>query len=88
MRCSFLVGSTLGCGTAAQNCMRLVKCRSSRTRFTSACTSTVCGDRGGFVIAGRSPADGEAAGYLLMFWGSLAALGLAAVSAVGLFVIR
>ena len=44
--------------------------------------------RGGFVIAGRSPADGEAAVYLLMFWGSLAALGLAAVSAVGLFVLR
>jgi len=43
---------------------------------------------GGFVIAGRSPADGEAAGYLLMFWGSLAALVLAAVSAVGLFLVR
>ena len=44
--------------------------------------------RDGFVIAGRSPADGEAASYLLMFWGSLGALGLAAVSTVGLFVIR
>ena len=43
---------------------------------------------GGFVIAGRSPADGEAAGYLLMFWGSLAAMGLAAVSALGLFFAR
>ena len=43
---------------------------------------------GGFVIAGRSPADGEAAGYLLMFWGSLGALGLAAVSAVGFFLVR
>ena len=43
---------------------------------------------GGFVIAGRSPADGEAAGYLLMFWGSLAALALGAVSAVGLVVLR
>ena len=43
---------------------------------------------GGFVIAGRSPADGEAAAYLLTFWGSLAALGLAALSAVGLFALR
>ena len=44
--------------------------------------------RGGYVVAGRSPADGEAAGYLFMFWGALAALGLAAVGAVGLFVVR
>jgi hypothetical protein len=44
--------------------------------------------RGGFVVAGRSPADGEATGYLLMFWGSLAALVLAGVSAVGLFLLR
>jgi len=44
--------------------------------------------RGGFVIAGRSPADGEAAAYLLMFWGSVAALGLAAVTTVGLLLLR
>jgi hypothetical protein len=43
---------------------------------------------GGFVVAGRSPADGEAATYLLMFWGSVAALLLAAAAAVGLVVLR
>lgn len=44
--------------------------------------------RGGYVIAGRSPADGEAAGYLFIFWGALAALGLAAAGAIGILVVR
>ena len=39
---------------------------------------------GGFVVAGRSPSDGEQSAYLLIFWGGLAALGLAALGAVGL----
>lgn len=43
---------------------------------------------GGFVVAGRSPASGEADGYLAMFWLSVLALGLAAVGAVGLLLIR
>jgi hypothetical protein len=37
--------------------------------------------RGGFVIAGRSPSDGEQSAYVLLLWGSFAALGLAAVTA-------
>ena len=44
--------------------------------------------RGGFVIAGRSPSDGEQGAYLLLLWGSFAALGLAALAGVGLFVVR
>lgn len=44
--------------------------------------------RGGYVVAGRSPADGEAAGYLFVFWAGVAALGLAAIGAVGLLVSR
>lgn len=43
---------------------------------------------GGFVVAGRSPASGEADGYLAVFWGALAALGLAALGAIGLLLIR
>lgn len=39
---------------------------------------------GGFVVAGRSPAGGEAEGYLAMFWLSVLALGLTAFGAVGL----
>ena len=43
---------------------------------------------GGFVVAGRSPGDGEQSAYLLIFWGGLAALGLAVVGAAALFVMR
>jgi hypothetical protein len=44
--------------------------------------------RGGFVVAGRSPAGGEASGYLAMFWGSLVALGLAVLGGIGLFALK
>ena len=44
--------------------------------------------RGGYVVAGRSPAEGEADGYLVMFWGSLAALGLAVLGAVAAFALK
>ncbi len=44
--------------------------------------------RGGYVVAGRSPSDGEQSAYLLIFWGALAALGLAALSGVGLLLTR
>jgi hypothetical protein len=44
--------------------------------------------RGGFVIAGRSPGDSEQSAYLLMLWGSFAALALAVAAAVGLVVVR
>lgn len=44
--------------------------------------------RGGYVVAGRSPAEAEADGYLVMFWGSLAALGLAVVGAVAAFALK
>jgi hypothetical protein len=40
--------------------------------------------KGGFVVAGRSPASGEADGYLITFWLSLLALGLAGAGAAGL----
>ena len=43
---------------------------------------------GGFVVAGRSPASGEADGYLAVFWASLAAVGLAALGAIGLLLMR
>ena len=35
--------------------------------------------RGGFVIAGRSPSGAEQSAYILLLWGSFAALGLSAV---------
>ena len=38
----------------------------------------------GFVIAGRSPGDGEQSAYVLLLWGSFAALGVAAVGGVAL----
>jgi len=44
--------------------------------------------RDGYVVAGRSPADGEAAGYLFLFWAGLAALGVAVVGAIGLLFFR
>ena len=44
--------------------------------------------RGGFVIAGRSPSDSEQSAYLLLLWGSFAALGLAGLGAVSLVVMR
>lgn len=44
--------------------------------------------RGGFVIAGRSPSDGEQSAYLLLLWGSFGAVGLAAVVAVGVVISR
>jgi hypothetical protein len=44
--------------------------------------------RGGFVIAGRSPSDGEQSAYLFLLWVSFAALGLAGLGAVSLVVVR
>ncbi len=44
--------------------------------------------RDGFVIAGRSPSDGEQSAYLFLLWGSVAALALAALGAVSLVVVR
>lgn len=44
--------------------------------------------RGGYVVAGRSPANGEADGYLVAFWLSLGALGLAVTGVVGLLLTR
>ncbi len=44
--------------------------------------------RGGFVIAGRSPSDGEQSAYLFLLWGSFAALALAGLGAVSLVVVR
>ncbi|HET7467191.1 MAG TPA: hypothetical protein VFL29_11015 [Candidatus Dormibacteraeota bacterium] len=43
---------------------------------------------GGYVVAGRSPAQGEADGYLVIFWGSLAALGLAVVAVAGAIAVK
>lgn len=43
---------------------------------------------GGFVVAGRSPGDGEQTAYLLIFWGAILALGLAVVAGAGLVLIR
>jgi len=43
---------------------------------------------GGFVIAGRSPSDGEQSAYLFLLWGSFAALALAGLGAVSLVVVR
>ena len=40
--------------------------------------------RGGFVIAGRSPAGAEQSGYVLLLWGSFAAIALAAVAGLAL----
>lgn len=40
--------------------------------------------RGGFVVAGRSPAAGEADGYLATFWLSVLALGLTAAGGIAL----
>jgi len=42
----------------------------------------------GYVVAGRSPADGEAAVYLFVFWAGLAALGMAVTGAIGLLFFR
>lgn len=44
--------------------------------------------RGGFVIAGRSPSDGEQSGYLLLMWASFAAIGLGGMIAVALVATR
>ena len=44
--------------------------------------------RGGFVIAGRSPSDAEQSTYVLLLWGSFAALALAGLGAVSLVVVR
>lgn len=44
--------------------------------------------RGGFVVAGRTATDGEQSAYLLIFWGALAALGLAGVAGLALLVTR
>ena len=44
--------------------------------------------QGGFVVAGRTATPGEQSAYLLIFWGALAALGLAAVSGLGLLLTR
>ncbi|HEY6874837.1 MAG TPA: hypothetical protein VI384_00600 [Candidatus Dormibacteraeota bacterium] len=44
--------------------------------------------RGGYVVAGRSPADGEAAAYLFLFWAGLAAIGLAGLAGVALVITR
>ena len=44
--------------------------------------------RGGYVVAGRSPGDGEAAGYLFLFWAGVAALGLAGLAGVALVITR
>ena len=43
---------------------------------------------GGFVIAGRSPSDGEQSTLLLLLWGSFAALGLAGAAGVALIAAR
>ncbi len=44
--------------------------------------------RGGFVIAGRSPGGGEQSAYVLLLWGSFAAIALAGLGAVSLVVVR
>ena len=44
--------------------------------------------RGGFVVAGRTASDGEQSAYLLVFWGGIIALGLAAGGAAWLLLIR
>jgi hypothetical protein len=36
--------------------------------------------RGGFVVAGRSPSSAEQSAYVLLLWGSIAAIGLAGVA--------
>lgn len=43
---------------------------------------------GGFVVAGRSPGDGEQTAYLLIFWGSFVSFGLAMAAAAGLVLTR
>lgn len=44
--------------------------------------------RGGYVVAGRSPGDGEAGAYLAIFWAGLAAIGLAGALGLGLALTR
>ncbi|HET9780301.1 MAG TPA: hypothetical protein VFR33_00855 [Candidatus Dormibacteraeota bacterium] len=44
--------------------------------------------KAGFVIAGRSPSHGEQSEYLIVLWASVAAITLAAVGGVTLFISR